>query len=103
VPDLRRAPSFRSGALQFDYETRNRETMNAMQQARRRADVATGSKPRARHRPRTSEGYPVQVRNGMPAPRLRVVTDTARCGCVRRLRPVLMDWELTVSCGADHA
>jgi hypothetical protein len=103
MPDLRRAPSFRSGTLQFDASKRNLETENAVQQARRRADVATGSKPRARHRPRTSQGYPVQVRNGMPAPRLRVVTDTARCGCVRRFVPALLDWEPVYTCGGHDA
>jgi hypothetical protein len=101
MPDLRRAPVFRSGALQFDHAKRNHETENAMQQARRRADVATGSKPRDRHQP--WQGYPVEVRNGLPAPRFRVVTDTDKCGCVRRFRPSLMDWVLDVNCGGHYA
>jgi hypothetical protein len=70
MPDLRRAPVFRSGALQFDYESRNPDTHNAMQQARRRElaarTAANYPAPGPRPRRRTHDGYPVQVRNGLP-------------------------------------
>jgi hypothetical protein len=102
MPDLRRAPVFRTGSLQFDPTSRNGDTQNAYQNARRREHAArTASNypaPGPRPRPRTRDGYPVQVRNGLPV-RFRAVTDTKACGCVRRLNMAVMDWELTDPCG----
>jgi hypothetical protein len=66
MPDLRRAPVFRSGALQFDPVGQH----NAAYTAQRRRDSAArtaenypghGPGPRTR----TRDGYPVHVRNGL--------------------------------------
>jgi hypothetical protein len=93
MPDLRRAPSFRSGALQFDTAS---ERMTEHELRRHRAHRQTGGQDR---RYRLQRGYPVEVRNGMPEPMRRPITDTKACGCVRRLNMAVMDWELTDPCG----
>jgi hypothetical protein len=58
---------FRSGALQFDPTTQH----NAAYQNARRRDLAARTAdnypaPGPRPRPQTRDGYPVQVRNGLP-------------------------------------
>jgi hypothetical protein len=54
-------------------------------------------------RRKTRRGYPIEVRNGYPAPMRREITDTARCGCVRRLVLSVMEWELVTRCGGCDA
>jgi hypothetical protein len=53
-------------------------------------------------RRRTADGWAVSPRNGMPEPMRRDITDTAACGCIRRLNLSVMDWELHAPCGGHQ-
>ncbi len=100
MPEPRR-PRIAAVSVQYDQTDRH---LAGYQAARRdNAARAASNYPafRPRRRRRTSQGYPVQIRNGMPELRPRAVTDTAPCGCRRRLDPAVMDWQLAAPC-AGH-
>jgi hypothetical protein len=101
MPEPRR---YRPAAVSVEYDPTDRRTAGSEAARRDIAARAADNYPAGRpsRRRRAGDGYPVQVRNGMPEPVLRPVTDTARCGCVRRLDPAVMDWELVTACGARH-
>jgi hypothetical protein len=98
VPERRTSELTAVAAVQFDSTEAHRGdgAAAARDRAARTADAYPARTPVQRRL--TAAGYAVEIRNGMPEPAYRIVTDTLRCGCSRRLRPALMEWELTSAC-----